>query len=217
MGVSILRVTSVSLSSVIVAGGGYMGYQAVRADIAATTYRERLATMVEQYEGLRSEYNAAVRKTAVTELVVEDDALSIVVRGPDGERETLATELDPRGEIYVDYVVLDGRLLIRRVFDSWTAPADGIVLDPELVEVDWDDPRAEHGKAVYRALADGRWVVSVTGSGALGLVRLGDVGTTLPSDLVRAPEIGDFGELVEETDVELDGVGVGDVWRWVTE
>lgn len=217
MGVPVLRVASVSLSSAIVAGGGYMGYQAVRADIAATTYRERLTSMVAQYEGLRSAYNAAVRKTAVTELVVENDVLSIVVRDPNGERRALATELDPRGEIYVDYVVIDGRLLIRRVFDSWTAPADGIVLDPELVEVDWDDPRAEHGKAVYRALADGRWVVSVTGSGALGLVRLGDLDATLPSDLEHAPEIGDFGELVEETDVELEGVGVGDVWRWVTE
>lgn len=217
MGVSLLRLTSVSLSSVLVAGGSYLGYQAVRSDIAASTYRERLAAMVTEYESLRAEFNTAVRKTAVTELIVENGALAIVVRGPDGARERVETDLDPRGEVYVDYVVLDGRLLIRRVFDSWTAPAEGVFLDPSLVDVDWDDPRAEHGKAVYRALADGRWVVSVTGSGSLGLVRLGDVGATLPSDLVRAPKIEDYSELVTETDVELDGVGAGDVWNWVTQ
>lgn len=217
MAISMLRLVSVALTSTLVAGGGYLGYQAVRSDIEATTYRERLAHMVEQYEGLRTEFNSAVRKTAVTELLVEDDDLAIVVRRPDGTRERIPTDLDPRGEVYVDYVVIGGRLLIRRVFDSWTAPADGVVLEPGLVEVDWDDPRAEHGKAVYRALADGRWVVSVTGSGALGLVRLGDVDATLETDLVHAPEITDFSELVEETDVELEGVGAGDVWRWVTQ
>lgn len=216
MAVSILRIVSVALTSTLVAGGGYVGYQAVRADIEATTYRERLAQMVDEYEDLRAEFNTAVRKTAVTELLVEGEDLAIVVRRPDGTLERVDTELDPRGEVYVDYVVIGGRLLIRRVFDSWTAPADGVVLEPGLVEVDWEDPRAEHGKAVYRALADGRWIVSVTGSGALGLVRLGDVDTTAPSDLVHAPEVADFSELVEETDVELEEVGVGDVWRWVT-
>jgi len=216
MAMSMLRLVSVALTGTIVAGGGYMGYRAVRSDIEATTYRERLERMVEQYEGLRAEFNAAVRKTAVTELLVEGEDLAIVVRRPDGSTERVETELDPRGEVYVDYVVIGGRLLIRRVFDSWTAPADGVVLEPGLVEVDWDDPRAEHGKAVYRALADGRWVVSVTGSGALGLVRLGDLDATVESDLVHAPEVADFSELVEETEVELEQVGVGDVWRWVT-
>jgi hypothetical protein len=60
-------------------------------------------------------------------------------------------------------------------------------------------------------------VVSVTGSGSLGLVRLGDVDSTQPADLVRAPELRDFSEVVTSTDTDLEAVGVADAWRWMLE
>jgi hypothetical protein len=212
-----MRFLGYIVTALLLGGGGWLGFRSVRHEIAASTYRQRLADVAAQYESLRADFNAAVRRTTVTELLVDDGALSIAIRAADGTRTVVATDLDPRDEIYVDYVVLDGRLLIRRVFDAWTAPKDAVVLDPELVDIDWDDPRADHGKAIYRALGPGRWVVSVTGAGALGLVRLGDVDATDPSDLVRAPELTDFSEVVSTTDSELAEVGVGDAWRWMLE
>jgi hypothetical protein len=212
-----MRIVGYILTAALLGGGGFLGYRSVKSEIAAATYRERLADVAAQYEGLRTQFNAAVRRTTVTELVVGEESIAIAVRASDGTRQVVETNLDPRGEIYVDYVVIDGRLLIRRVFDSWTAPADAVLLDQSLVDIDWDDPRADHGKAIYRALSPGRWVVSVTGSGSLGLVRLGDVDSTQPADLVRAPELRDFSEVVTSTDTDLEAVGVADAWRWMLE
>lgn len=216
MKLSLLRITGATVFGALFAGGGYLGYRSVRSDIAAAAYRERLAALADQYETLRRSYNQAVRKTAVTELLVKDGKLSIAIRAADGSRRVIETRLEPRHEIYVDYVVLDGRLLIRRVFDSWTPPMSAMTLDQELEEIDWNDPRADHGKAVYRSLSDGRWIISVTGSGSLGLVRLGDVGDTPDADLERAPEVRDYSEIVQELDAQIDAIGARDVWRWAT-
>lgn len=213
---SLFRMVGVSAFGALFAGGGYLGYRSVRSDIAASVYRERLAQLADQYETLRTNYNQAVRKTAVTELLVKDGKLSVAIRAADGSRRVIDTKLDPRQEIYVDYVVLDGRLLIRRVFDSWTPPMSAMVLDQELEEVDWNDPRADHGKAVYRALSEGRWIISVTGSGALGLVRMGDADSLDDTDLRRAPEVRDFSEAVKQADEQLRGIGPGEVWNWAT-
>ncbi|MEZ5977571.1 MAG: hypothetical protein R3F34_05065 [Planctomycetota bacterium] len=211
-----MKLSFVGLYRVVVVGGltavgGFFGYRMVEADIAVDVYKRRLEEVATKYESLRQSYNQAVRRSAVTELLVHDGKLDIAVRGGDGGRSVLETKLDPSQEIYVDYVLYDGRLLIRRVFDSWTAPKDAIVLDSALVDVDWDDPRAEHGKAVYRALSDGRWIISVSGSGSLGLVRLGAIDETVPSDLVRAPEVKNYAEILTETEAELHRIGVGDV------
>lgn len=216
MKLSLFRMVGVSAFGALFAGGGYLGYRSVRSDIAASVYRERLAQLADQYETLRTNYNQAVRKTAVTELLVKDGKLSIAIRAADGSRRVIDTKLDPRQEIYVDYIVLDGRLLIRRVFDSWTPPMSAMVLDQELEEIDWNDPRADHGKAVYRALSEGRWIISVTGSGSLGLVRLGDADSSDDSDLRRAPEVRDFSEAVKQADEQLRDLGPGEVWNWAT-
>ncbi len=216
MKLSLFRLGSATILGALFTGGGYLGYRSVRSDIAASVYRERLAALVGEYESLRSNYNRAVRRTAVTELIVRDGALSVVIAAADGSRKVVETRLDPSAEVYVDYIVMDGRLLIRRVFDSWTPPMSAVVLDEHLAEIDWNDPRAEHGKAVYRALSDGRWIISVTGSGALGLVRLGDVDATAPADLRRAPEVRDYGEVVRQADEQMRDIGVSEVWRWAT-
>ena len=51
--------------------------------------------MSEDYGELRDRYNAAVRRTAVTELVVEDGKLSVVIRTDDGEIQVLQSPFDP--------------------------------------------------------------------------------------------------------------------------
>jgi hypothetical protein len=107
----------------------------------------------------------------VTELRVEDGALSVVIRDATGTERTIDTPYDPSREIYVDFAILDGRLWIRRVFDASTPPEEGLVIDPGLAEVDWSLDPESHGKAAYRSLEEGRWVVSVSGDGSLGLAR----------------------------------------------
>jgi hypothetical protein len=227
---SLYKFVSTITMSLLLVGGSYVGYRWLRADIAASVYRERLQTVAQDYETLRARYNDAIRKAAVTELVVKDNKVTIEVRlpdttsaaagGPGGAGATggsvlrrIETPVDPAREVFVDYVVIGGRLLIRRVFDSATPADKAFTIDPTLANVDWSDPQACHGTAVYRKLTEGRWVVSVTGNGALGLTR--SQGNE-PSPLVAAPDIKSYEKETTAADEKLAEVGWGDVWRRVT-
>ena len=155
----------------LIAVSAFSAYRLLEASLAAEVYRERLGELAADYEQLRGRYNEAVRRTAVTELLVEDGELTVVIRTADGELQALASSLDPSKEIYVDYVVHDGRLWIRRLFDEDTPPGQGMLIDPRFLSVDWEVSGNNHGKAAYRSLGEGRWVVDVTGDGSLGLAR----------------------------------------------
>ena len=95
----------------ICAFAGLEGYRLLRYGIEAEVYRARLEQVAADYEELRAQYNQAVLRTAVTELVVEDGRLSVAIRDVTGELLSFDTPFDPSQEIYVDYVVLDGRSL----------------------------------------------------------------------------------------------------------
>ncbi len=167
----ISRVLSLFLV-VLVDVSAFAAFRLLEASLAAEVYRGRLAELSADYEALLGQYNEAVRRTAVTELLVEDGKLTVVIRTAEGELQSLAAPFDPSYEIYVDYVVHDGRLWIRRLFDENTPPGEGMVIDPRFVDVDWELAGTEgHGKAAYRSLGEGRWVVDVTGDGSLGLSR----------------------------------------------
>ncbi len=183
-----------------------VGYRLLRAQVAASVYRERLEEVARAYDALRARYNEAVRRTAVTELVVRDGRLSVRVRNAAGLIREIPTPYDPSGEIYVDFVALDGRLYIRRVFDARTPPSEGLTIDGSLAQIDWDAPGADHGKAIYRRLDEGRWVISATGNGALTLSP-----TSEPVDLASAPPIRDYAELASETEADVRAIGPGDV------
>lgn len=203
------RIVTLTVLGLLLAGGLTMGYRSVANKVAADVYRQRLVQMAEQYEELRDTYNDVVRRTAVTELIVHDGQLSVAVRTAEGIEREIPTSLDPSGEIYVDFVIIDGRLWIRRVFDSATPPVNGQVIDPSLVSVDWSDD-ARVGKAVYRSLDEGRWLVTVTGNGSLGLERAESEYTPLsPPPHVSSPE-----EL-KDADSRVSGIGAGDVWSWL--
>lgn len=199
----------VTTTAVIVVGGtaGVLGYNYIRADLAADIYRRRLSELAGNYETLRLTYNEAVRKTAVTELVVKDGRLSVLIRNAAGLVEEIATPFDPAHEIYVDYVVLDGRLWIRRVFDSRTPPGEGLVVDPAMGDIDWQSPRAAFGKAVYRRLDPGRWIITVTGDGSLGLAKA----PANAGPLERAPEIREYEQATRQADDVAKAVGMADV------
>jgi len=182
--------------------------QLLRTGLAADVYRARLEQVVGDYEALRGQYNQAVRRTAVTELIVADGRLSVAIRDAGGGIRTLETPFDPSREIYVDFVVLDGRLWIRRVFDDRTPPEAGVLIDPALAEIDWSAEGAAYGKATYRALAPGRWVVSVTGDGSLGLTRARE---GVPAELAPAPPVRDFEPIESELGAALRELGPAEV------
>lgn len=190
--------------------GGYLVLSRARADLRADIYRDRLRDVASDYTALAERFNTAVAQSAVTELVVEDGSMSVRVRSRRGVESVIPTPFDPEREIYVDYVVIGGRLWIRRVFDDRTPPVDGIVIDPELVDVDWDEPGAQVGKAVYRALGEGVWQVSVTGQGALGLVRV-DESQRRP--LIDAPEVLEFDTIEAKVREDEERVSFGDLVR----
>lgn len=175
-------------------------YRVLEAQIEADVYHERLSEISHDLELLRGQFNEVVRKTAITELWVDGDELSVTILSGDGSRKTFLTPFDPRSEIYVDYVVVNGRLWIRRVFDESTAPDRGMLIDPNLADVDWSDENASHGKATYRELHDGRWVVTVTGDGSLGLApSTGDD----PTPLSDPPPLRDYAPVAEHVATAL--------------
>lgn len=190
--------------------GGYLVMSRARADLRADIYRDRLEEIARDYTALVDQFNSAVAQSAVTELVVEDGAMSVRVRSRRGVETVIPTPYDPEREIYVDYVVIGGRLWIRRVFDEVTPPMDGVVIDPEVAEVDWEQPGALVGKAVYRALGEGVWQVSVTGQGALGLMRV-DERQRRP--LIEAPEVVEFDTIEAAVREEAERVSFGDLVR----
>jgi hypothetical protein len=169
---------------------GFAGYRLLRSDIEAAVYRSRLEEVARDYELLRESYNEAIRRTAVTELRVEQGQLSVAIRDALGDVRIIATPYDPSREIYVDYAVLDGRLWIRRIFDATTPPEEGLLIDPELADVDWNADPDGYGKATYRSLAEGHWVVTASGDGSLGLGRRrsSDAPTLAPPPPVRTYE-----------------------------
>ncbi len=203
------RITGIA-SVVFILVAGFVGYRLLEANLKADIYRDRLIALESDFDQLRDTYNKAVRRTAVTELVVDEGKLCVSIRNTEGEVKSIPTPFDPSGEIYVDYVVLDGRLWMRRVFDAKTPPSQGVVIDPKLAEVDWESQGATHGKAVYRQLSEGRWVVSVTGDGSLGLAR--SMGND-PVDLSSSPDVRDYEPITEQAQTEVDRIGISDVMK----
>lgn len=207
------RVTSFLKALAILGGVGLIAAAALRwayTREAAEVYRERLRAMAAEHRQLVEQYNQAVRRTAVTELRVTGGRLDVVIRTLDGLEGIIATPFDPAGEIYVDFVVRDGRLWIRRVFDASTPPARGVLIDPDLLAVDWDAPGARFGKAIYRSLSEGRWIVSVSGDGSLTLAKaVGDA----PVLLTPAPPVHEFAEIERQVDRQIDAIRTGQLLR----
>lgn len=183
---------------------GFASFRVLEASLEADVYRERIAVLAADHEQLRQLYNRAVRRTAVTELRVEDGVLSVVVRRADGQIQVLPSPYDPNKEIYVDFIVRDGRLWIRRLFDEDTAPGNGMLVDSQLADVDWDAPGAAYGKAAYRSLPEGRWVVDVTGDGSLGLSGRGEADVV---ELSPAPPVRDYEPVEAEVRDALRAIG----------
>lgn len=194
----------------VVGAAALFGYQLLRADLAAEVYRERLESLATDYDRLRESFNEVVTRTAVTELLVEQGAVAVRVRTAAGEVATLPTPFTGDDEIHVDYVIRDGRLLIRRVYDERTPPADAFVVDPALARIDWDAPGTRHGTTIYRTLGEGRWVITVTANGSLDLVRAAEDD---PIELAAEPPVRDYDQIEAQARDEIGRIGPGAVFR----
>ena len=209
-GTCMSRVFVVSGSVVLTLVLGGLLYQSTHSRIATKIYRDRLQALDQEYQQLRHTYNEAVAKTAVTELIVEEGQLNVAIRTTQGVLKWIPTPFDPSREIYVDYVILDGRLWIRRVFDADTPPGRGLVIDPLHEAVDWPVRGSAYGKAVYRALTDGRWQVTVTGDGSLGLAKVDD---DTGVELISSPSVRDYDLIEKETSARVDKISPSQVIR----
>lgn len=194
--------------AVLAASGvaGLFGIELMRARTEREIYRDRLAALTETYTDLADRYNTAVRRTAMTELVVENGVLTVVIQSAAGKVSDITTPFDPSGEIYVDYAIIGGRVWIRRIFDEHTSPADAMFIDPALANIDWDEAGNEMGKAIYRSLDEGRWIVTVAGNGGLGLRKVAPGEEIV---LGPAPAIEDFDEIEARAGRESDQIN----WR----
>ncbi len=193
---------------------GTVGYRLVKEQVTVDVYRRRLVTLDHAYGELRQQYNQAISRSAITELLVQDGRVRVIIRTPEGILETVDTPFDPEAEIYVDYALIDGRLWMRRVFDAHTSPQAGVVINPKLININWDSAGATHGKAAYRKLSPGRWAVTVTGDGSLGLTQVGPDDSV---DLVTPPPIQDYQPIETEVRAEVEAIGWLDVVQWLTQ
>ncbi len=199
---------ALTLFAVVLALSCVVAYRLIKADVTADAYLERLEALTDDYEDLRQDYNTAVSKTAVTELLVEDGVVCVLVRTADGKERRIATPYAAGAQVYVEYMVIDGRLWIRRVFDDRTAPEKGVVIDPDLASVDWDSPKVAVSKAISRRLTEGRWVITVTGDGSLGLAE-----SARPKTLEPNPPIGSFEPKDEAATNDVESIGPVEVLR----
>jgi hypothetical protein len=194
----------------VVGAAGLFGYQLLRADLAAEVYRERLEGLAGEYEALRGTFNEVVAKTAVTEILVREGRVSLRVADARGGVALLETPYTNAAEIHVDYVIVGGRLLIRRIYDEHTPPSGAFLVDAALADVDWDSPAARHGTTIYRALDEGRWVITVSANGSLDLSRAGEAETV---ELAAEPPVRQYDQIETEARRTIEGIGPGEVLR----
>lgn len=196
-----------TLLTVAIVLGGYFW---MREEITSRIYRDKLDALASQYSALADQYNNAIRQSAITELEVTADSVAILIRTADGSVRRIPTPFRPDNELYVDYIVGNGRIWIRRVFDSSTSPGEAMVIDPVWTEVDWQSPEFSYGKAIYRTLQPGIWSIEVNGSGALTLER---VDSSRVAVLQASPEIRTYEEMQIALDTEIRSIGLKDVWN----
>ena len=198
-------ITSLAILSAV-AITAVVGLKIAKSEAANQVYQSRIADLSTDYESLANKYNQAVRQTAVTELLVKDRKITVVIRTIEGEQETIETPCDADKEIYVDFALIAGRLWIRRVFDADTPPSQATIINPKLANVDWDSEGALVGQAVYRQLDEGRWIVNAAGDGVLTL-------TKVPEDqivnLSPPPTIKTYEEVQSQVDEQLEKI----TWR----
>jgi hypothetical protein len=167
-----------------------LGYQFFKMKMLVGHYKEGVVEITQKYQGVLDEYNRAadmfrelktrynevLARTIITELKVENNKCSVILKNSEGVLAEIPIDVNLLKEVFVDYIFFDNRLFIRRVFDSGTAPerAPDILALQNVrgflpAAIDWSNPKFRFGKSIYRKLTDGTWMITVTGGGALDI------------------------------------------------
>ena len=208
-----IRFTRYLFPALVTAALVLCGFFWLREEVTSAIYRNKLEAMAAEYSTLAEQYNQAVRQSAITELEVTDATLTVLIRTADGTIRRIPTPFDPNREIYVDYLVGDGRIWIRRLFDQSTPPERAMVIDPLWDVVDWRTSGLRFGKAIYRSLEPGIWSIVVSGNGSLSLDRIAD---SRPDQLQASPAIRSYEEFKLSLDQEVQAIGLKDIWNYCT-
>ncbi|MEX2213962.1 MAG: hypothetical protein WD768_07530 [Phycisphaeraceae bacterium] len=199
----------------LVVGALLLGYWVIHGHLASQVLRDRIETLAKDYESLRNNFNEAVKKTVVTEfLVQEDGTICVVFVSADGSEQTRPTPYKRGAEVYADYIIKqDGRLLLRRVYDQLTAPIKGVSINTEYQTIEnWKEKEVIGGIAASGQLNEvGRWVVKVSGQGAMLLTKADDKEPRVP--LLVAPTVKDYSQVTQEVDASIGNIGPGDVFK----
>ncbi len=167
------RTLQLLILAAVLAVLGALAWQWAKASITRDAYRARLGELEATHNQLVHDYNLAIQRTAVCEVRQEAGKLTILVRTADGQTEGIPVPFDPTHEIYFDFICLNGRLLMRRVYDDQTKPKDGTPIQSKLAKVDWSNHEDDRGLVLYRPLPEeGRYALKVSGNGALTLEKM---------------------------------------------
>ncbi len=195
----------------LLAGLMVCGFFWLREEVTSRIYRQKLETLAGEYAALAEQYNYAVRQSAITELEVTESSITVLIRTIDGQVRRVPTPYLPDREIFIDYLVGQGRIWIRRIFDQQTAPEDALVIDPIWEVVDWQDASLQYGKVIYRSLSPGIWSIQVSGNGSLSLE---EVEASRPEALAADLQLRSFEEIRLSMDEEAKSITLQDMWRF---
>lgn len=191
-----------------------VAYRLVRSHVADDIYRQRLREANERYTALASTYNDAVKKTAVTELVVyEDGSVCVAFVNEDGTEEIKQTPFKMGSEVFVDFMVVDGKTFFRRVFDENTPPKEALVINP--LKKSWEQSgETARGKAAYAKLTEpGRWTVTLSGNGSLDIAKKDK--DAEPTRLMPPPDVKNYDEIEAELNDTINDITPADVFQRV--
>jgi len=138
---------------------------------------------------------------------------------------------EPDKRVYVDYLVVDQRVMIFVAFEfnqkpgEVPVPRDKVVyIVPELLEIEKNLKQRPLGKGISVAgKPDGRYVITATTSGSLDLT---PVDPDAEVELEKTPKIKPFDPVTRRIEIreqytevqeDVSSIGVGDVWRHLTE
>lgn len=205
-------VTSVAVVCflLMLTGVTMVGLRFAKAAVAGDVYLKRLQQLEQDYGTLQERYNSAVRAAALTELRVNETSAQLWVRGSDGAVHHFQTPYKAGDVVNFEYVVWHGRVLIYGVYDRNTSPNDGTRIDPEQRLIDWSDASEPYTLAIGRKLTPGRWVVRMSGNGALTLAQADEQELV---ELEAPPSLERYDPIEREIEDATREVGLGEVFR----
>lgn len=160
-------------------------------DKAIVIYQDNLKNVINDFNGLLKTYNDVIKKYIITDILIENSYLYVILRNGAIEIKRIKTSVCVSEEIFIDYVLYQNRIIFRRVFDANTAPSKAIDLFSDI-NLDWKDNSLQYGKIIYKKFTeDGLYHITIQLDGNLGLEKYSK---DEKMDYLPSPEIKKFQE-----------------------